>query len=190
MKNMAMACSYFECFVDMIEYTHTIICAVICVLAFGSCTIAEYQNSDAIRHLDGRIYLRMSCITEWNSCHAYSIDAYTKTWWGKKKDAYIFEYVPELAIFPDKEARDGKLSSVGVEIYGITPEILFDEWAESFFFDHTKEDLYLPVFAVPKDLSEIHLIDNSTWKPTFYHYHWNGIYFEYKGVVEISLHSK
>ncbi len=165
--------------------------ALIVVVSLGGCSFKCHTHADEInRCLDGRTCLRMSCITEWNSCHAYSIDAYTKTWWGKKDEAYIFEYVPEMAIFPNKEARDGKLSSVGVEIYGITPEILFDEWADSFFFDRTKEDVYLPVFPVPNDIRDIHLIDNSTWEPTFYHYHWNGTYFEYKGVVEIPLHSK
>lgn len=135
--------------------------SVLCMLSCVCSNKSDDRVDESIRTIEN-IELHFLCITEWNSCHAYSIDAYTKTWWGKKDDAYIFEYVPEMAIFPYKEVRDGKLSSVGVEIYGITPEILFDEWADSFFFDRTKEDVYLPVFAVPNDISDIHLIDNST----------------------------
>ena len=50
----------------------------IVIICLSSCSFKCHTHADEVtRGLDGRIYLRMSCITEWNSCHAYSIDAYT-----------------------------------------------------------------------------------------------------------------
>ena len=160
--------------------------SMLCLLSCGCSNKSEDGENGTIRTM-GNIELHFFCITEWNSCHAYGVEAYRKTWWGKREKVYIFGYKPEVAIFLNEQVQEGKLSCMGIEIYGITPEILFDEWAESFFFDRTKEDIFLPVFGVPEDLSTIHLIDNDSWQPQFYHYHWNNEHFEYNGIVNISL---
>lgn len=156
--------------------------SMLCLLSCGCSNKSEDGENGTIRTM-GNIELHFFCITEWNSCHAYGVEAYRKTWWGKREKVYIFEYKPEVAIFLNEQVQDGKLSCAGIEIYGITPDILLDEWAESFYFDRTKEDIYLPVITVPEDLSTIHLLDNDSWLPKFYHYHWNGSYFEYQGII-------
>ena len=160
--------------------------SALCIL-FGACSHHTEDGVDETIRTMGDIELHFFCGTEWNACHDYGVEAYRKTWWGKREKAYIFEYKPEVAVYLNEQVQDGKLSAMGIEIYGITPEILFNEWAESFFFDRTKEDIYLPVFEVPEDLRTIHLIDNDHWVPEFYHYHWNGSYFEYRGIKAITL---
>lgn len=152
------------------------------LILLGGCSCTNDSYQETIRKIDD-IELHFFCLTEWNSCHAYGVEAFRKIGWRKKERVDVFELVPELA--PFQTSASGKVAFVAIEIYGITPEILLDEWAESFFFDRTKEDIYLPVFEVPEDLHTIHLIDNTDWEPKFHHYHWNGSYFEYYGIETI-----
>lgn len=169
----------------MTKFIMKYVCLLISsAIILGGCSRINDNYHETIRKIDD-VELHFYCLTEWNSCHAYGVEAFRKTGWRKKEWVDVFEFVPELA--PFQTSVSGKVAYVEIEIYGITPEILFDEWAESFFFDRTKEDIYLPVFEAPEDLRTIHLIDNTNWEPKFHHYHWNGSCFEYCGIKELSL---